>query len=315
MDIEILLWFQSFRELTSTWLSSFFSFITTIAVDYYILVPLLIMFWTIDKKKGSKMLLTWGTCLGIGAFLKCTFCIYRPWVRDARINPPDSIKAGATGYSFPSGHSFSAGGFWNGLLVTYKKYKGLVVFSVLMVLVTMFSRLYFTVHTPQDVLVGVAISLVSAFGIARLYDWIEAKPNRDIIVLITVTILMIALLCYTYFKSYPMDYDANGVLLVDPKKLTVDGFKDPGRFYGIVLGWFIERRFIKFNVEGTAYQKVMRSLVGGILVVAWWTCVANPVGSLAGVGVVHFIMQATTPLIFMTVYPLIFTSLEARKSK
>ena len=311
MDIEILLWFQNFRELTSDWLSSFFNFFTTVAVDHFILASMLVIFWTVDKKRGLKILLTWGTSLCVGAFLKTVFCVYRPWIRDARITPPETVKAGATGYSFPSGHCFSAGGFWNGVLLTYRKYKAIVIFSVIMVLLTMISRLYFTVHTPQDVLAGGLISLLLAYLISKLYDWVEMKANRDIYVLVIATVLMIALLCYIGLKSYPMDY-VDGVLVVDPKKMTVDGFKDPGRFYGIVLGWFIERRFVKFRIEGTTAQKVIRSLVGGLLVVFWWNVVATPIGNAAGIGIVHFIMQATTPLICMTVYPWIFSRYEER---
>ena len=312
MDIEILLWFQSFREMTSAWLTSFFNFFTIVAVDYFLLVPMLILFWTVDKKRGAKILLTWGTALGVGAFLKATFCVYRPWVRDSRITPSADIMAGATGYSFPSGHSFSSGGFWNGVLFAYKKHKAIVIVSVTMVLLTMLSRLYFTVHTPQDVLAGGLLSLLLAFLIPRLYDWIERKANRDICILVIATVLIVALLCYLGLKSYPMDY-VDGVLLVDPKKMTVDGFKDPGRFYGIILGWFIERRFVKFKTDGTSAQKVTRALVGGLLVVFWWNVIANPVGSAVGIGVVHFIMQATTPLIFMTVYPWIFNRIEERE--
>ena len=50
-----------------------------------------------------------------------------------------------------------------------------------------------------------------------------------------VSVLLVAL------KKYPMDY-VDGELLVDPKKMTVDGFKDPGTCFGMILGWFIERR-------------------------------------------------------------------------
>ncbi len=309
MDISILLFLQTFREATGTFLTDFFSFITTIAVEYYVLVPMLILFWTVDKKKAGKILLTWGTARGIGAFLKATFCVYRPWIRDSRIQPPADIMKGATGYSFPSGHSFSAGGFWNGLAISYRKYRGIIIFSVCIVLLTMFSRIYFGVHTPQDVLVGGLVSLVCAVGISRLYDYIEQNPDRDWMVLAAVTVLTVLLLFYIGNKEYPMDY-VDGQLLVDPKKMTVDGFKDPGRMYGIVLGWFVERRFVKFKVDGTTYQKVMRALVGVVLTVFWWTVIAGPVGKAAGVGLVHFVMQATTPFVFMVIYPMIFTRME-----
>ena len=175
----------------------------------------------------------------------------------------------------------------------------------------MISRLYFTVHTPQDVLVGALGTLVLAFAISKLCDWVDKKDNRDIIVLAAATVLVIALLCYVALKTYPEDY-VDGQLLVDPAKMAVDSFKDPGRFYGIILGWFIERRFIKFRTEGTISQKVMRALIGGLLVVLWWNAVATPIGKAAGIGIVHFVTQASTPCIFMTVYPLIFNKIEDR---
>lgn len=314
MDIQILLWLQGLREATGSFLGAFLTFITTISVDYFIMVPVLILFWSVNKKNGARVLLTWGTSLGLGALLKTIFCVYRPWVRDARIQPPANVKAGATGYSFPSGHSFSMGGLWNGLAMCYRKYKPMVVFAVIMVLTVMFSRIYFGVHTPQDVLVGAGISVLSAFVINWLCDWVDKKNGRDTIVMIVITALIVALLFYLRFKAYPMDY-VDGVLLVDPKKMTVDGFKDPGRFFGIVLGWYIERKWIKFDVSGTTMQKVMRALAGGLLAIFWWTAVATPIGNLIGTGVGHFFTQASTPALFMTVYPMIFKRIERRRAR
>lgn len=311
MDIQYLLFLQNLREATAGFLNDFFSFITTIAVDYYILLPMMILFWTVDKRKASRILITWGTSLTVGAFLKATFCVYRPWIRDPRVLPPQDIMNGATGYSFPSGHSFSAGGFWNGLAICYKENKALVVFCATMVLFTMFSRNYFGVHTPQDVLVGGCVSLICAFGISKLLDHMDEHPEKDWMLVAAVTLLMVALLFYIKNKSYPEDY-VNGVLLVDPKKMTVDGFKDPARLYGIILGWFIERRWIRFDVNGTVQQRIMRSLVGALLVLFWWVAVVNPVGKMLNIGLAHFVLQATVPLLFMTVYPLVFKAIEGR---
>lgn len=84
------------------------------ADDYYVIIPALIIFWSIDKNKGANILMTWGASLAIGAFLKAIFCVYRPWIRDSRIKPAQEVLSGATGYSFPSGHSFSSGGSGTG---------------------------------------------------------------------------------------------------------------------------------------------------------------------------------------------------------
>ena len=313
MDIQYLLFLQTIRNSVGDVFNSFCIFITTIAVDYYILVPALIIFWTVDKKKGSKILLSWGTSLAAGSFLKATFCTYRPWIRDSRVRPAEEVLSGATGYSFPSGHSFSAGGFWNSLALCYRKYKSIVYFSIIMLLLTMFSRNYLGVHTPQDVVVGALVSFVCAFAMVKVCDYIEMHPEKDWIVFLVVTIVTIALLCYIGLKSYPKDY-LDGVLLVDPKKMTIDGFKDPGRFYGLFLGWFLERKFIRFSTEGSASQKVSRALIGGLLVVFWWTAVAGPVGKMLGTNWGYFLTQASTPLLFMTIYPLLFSKLERKKA-
>lgn len=314
MDIQYLLFLQNFRSVVGDIFNNFCIFITTIAVDYYVLIPALIIFWTVDKKKGSKVLLSWGTSLGIGSFLKATFCVYRPWIRDSRVHPAEEVLAGATGYSFPSGHSFSAGGFWNSIALCYKKYKSIVVFSVIMVLLTMFSRNYLGVHTPQDVIVGALVSLLCAFSMIKLCDYIEENPDKDWIVLLIATLIAILLLCYIGLKSYPKDY-VDGVLIVDPKKMTVDGFKDPGRFYGIFLGWFIERRFIHFSTDLCPSQKVSRALIGGLLVAFWWTAVAGPIGKMLDTGWGYFLTQASTPLLFMTLYPYLADKLQCKPNK
>lgn len=314
MDIQYLLFLQNIRNAVGDVFNSFCIFITTIAVDYYMLVPALILFWTVDKKKGSKILLSWGTSLGIGAFLKATFCVYRPWIRDSRVHPAEEVLSGATGYSFPSGHSFSAGGFWNSLALCYKKYKGIVCFSILMVLLTMFSRNYLGVHTPQDVIVGGLVSLICAFIVIKVCDYIEKNPKKDWIVLLIVTIVTATLLCYIGLKQYPEDY-VDGVLLVDPKKMTVDGFKDPGRFFGIFLGWFLERRFVKFSTEVSISDKVTRALVGGLLVVFWWTAVASPVGKMIGTNWGYFLTQASTPIVFMVIFPALCFKKERKETQ
>lgn len=306
MDIQILLALQNFRSATGGFLNSFFVFITNIAVDYYIILPAFIIFWAVDKKKGLRILTTWGTALYIGPFLKATFCVYRPWVRSADITPVPEAMAGATGYSFPSGHSTSSSGFYSGLYLAFKKYKAICVFAVTMVLLTMFSRIYVGVHTPQDVIIGGLVGVVAALIVSKVILFVEKNPDKDWVVLLISTVLVIALLLYTYFKKYPMDY-VDGELLVDPSKMTIDGFKDPGRFFGIVLGWFLERRFVKFDVSGTIYEKVTRCLFGGLLYIFVWTAICDPIGKAIGFGPVHFVLQTGIQVLFMTLYPYLAT--------
>ena len=314
MDIQILLLLQQFREAIGGCLNSFFAFLTTIAVDYYIMLPGLILFWAFDKHSGIMGLGSYGAaCYGVSA-LKSTFCVYRPWVRSSLIKPLPEVMSGATGYSFPSGHSASVSGMYGGLIVAYRKYKGLCVLLGFMIAMTMFSRVYVGVHTPQDILAGLLVGTVGTALVVLANRFVQRHPKLDWIIVLIVTVLCAILLPYMYFKNYPMDY-VDGKLLVDPTKMTVGGFKDPGRLFGVVLGWFIERRFIRFDTNGTPYQKLMRCLVGALLFIGYWNIVMEPLGKAIGIGIVHFFLQASAPLLFMTVYPLLFRCVEKRTKK
>lgn len=308
MDIQLLLILQNFRESAGGCLDSFFAFITTVSVDYYIFIPSLIIFWVVDKKKGLYALASYGlACFG-NAALKATFCVYRPWIRNPEIRPLESVMSGATGYSFPSGHSSSVGGFYGGLIAAYRKNKPLCILFAVMIMLTMFSRLYVGVHTPQDVFAGAAIGILAAVIVVLTDRFLEKHPNKDWCILLAAAVMSAVLLPYLYFKNYPMDY-VNGELLVDPVKMTVGGFKDPGRFFGVVLGWFVEKRFIRFEIKGSRVRKAVCCFLGGLLFVFYWTVVMEPIGNAINFGPVHFFLQASAPFLFMTVYPWIFSKI------
>lgn len=314
MDIQFLLFLQNIREALGSSLNAFFAFITTISVDYYMVVPALILFWAIDKKKGTRVLFGYGTSILLNSILKATFCVYRPWIRSDKLKPLPEVMSGATGYSFPSGHASSVSGFYGGLISVYRKNRSWCVFFAVMVLLTMFSRTYVGVHTPQDVLVGAMVGTVAVLIVCKVSDMVEKNPKADVWVLAAAAVFCVLTLVYFYYKPYPMDY-VDGELLVDPKKMTVDGFKDPGIFFGMVVGWFVERRFIRFDIDGTKEQKVLRCLVGALLYIFCMTAIADPIGKAAGVGVVYFVVKGVVPFLFMTLYPFVFKKIEGRKVK
>ena len=312
MDIQILLALQTLRQSIGGCLNDFFAFLTMIAVDYYIMLPGLILFWAVNKRAGLIGLGSYGAaCYGVSA-LKSTFCVYRPWIRSSLIEPLPEAMSGASGYSFPSGHSASVSGMYGGLIAAYRKHKGLCILLGTMIVLTMFSRLYVGVHTPQDVLAGLLVGVVGTALVFLAERFVQRHPKFDWMVVAVVAALCAALLPYMYFKDYPMDY-VDGKLLVDPVKMTVGGFKDPGRFFGVVVGWFVERRWIRFEIKGTTASKVFCSFLGALLFVFYWTVIMEPLGNAIGIGLAHFFLQASAPFLFMTVYPWAFVKLSGVK--
>lgn len=302
MDIEYLLLLQNLRGSLAGIFDSFFSFITNIAVDYYALAIPLIIFWAFDKRKGILSLLSIGVSDLLNALAKCTFCVYRPWIRDSRVKPLEAALPGATGYSFPSGHATCSGALYTSLIYNFKKNKGIVILSVLMIALTMFSRNYVGVHTPQDVLVGVLLGIISTFIAAFILNYVDKHKNGDVIILVLGILLTIAVIAYAQVKAYPVDY-VDGKIIVDPATMKINSFKGPGEFLGILFAWFIERRFIKFDTNGTTYQKVIRCLVGVLLLVFFYTTITS-IGKLININFVYTITSALTPIIMICIYPL-----------
>ena len=313
MDIQFLLFLQNLREATGGYLNNFFAFITTISVDQWVVVPSLIVFWVVDKRKGLIMLFSNAISRYFVGLTKTLACVYRPWINHPEIKPLEEVMAGATGYSFPSGHSVSSASFYGALIRIFRKNRGLCIFCGFMIFLTMFSRTFVGVHTPQDVIVGCVLGLLAAFLGEKLLNWIDAHPDKDWVVLVVTIIISVIVLIIIRYKQYPMDY-VNGELLVDPKKMTVDGFKDPGLGFGLIVGWFLERRFVNFSTEGTVEQKLLRSMVGALAYTFILTAIVNPLGKSIGIGVVHFALQASESILFMTVYPIIFTAVEKSMS-
>lgn len=121
-----------------------------------------------------------------------------------------------------------------------------------------FTRCYFGVHYLSDVIGAFIISLIILFLVGKLFDKLEDNPNFDLIIAGAGILLSILLLVYATFKSYPMDYDSAGKLIVDPAKMVVDAYKDVGFSIGILVPWVIERRFIKFSSDGPLDCKFLR---------------------------------------------------------
>ena len=78
------------------------------------LLIMAIIYWCVSKAFGTYLLMGWSANRIVNGFLKVTACVYRPWIRDARIVPYGDSMQTATGYSFPSGHSMNGASLFEG---------------------------------------------------------------------------------------------------------------------------------------------------------------------------------------------------------
>ncbi len=265
MDINYLLFLQNLREATGNIFTPLMEYITKLGETSVLMFVIGIIYWCFDKKKGVFLMFTLYANRVINGFIKITACVYRPWIKDPRITPVPEAQADATGYSFPSGHTGNAVSIWGGCaLDTGGKaavHKVIKAILIILVLLIAFSRNYLGVHTPQDVVVALVIGTAVLFAMAKLMPLIEERPNGDIWALSTGLAVCVILILYAALKSYPVDYAQDGSVIVEGSKMAVDSFKTAGGAMGMLVGWFIEKRFIKFSTDIGNKERIVRALI------------------------------------------------------
>ncbi len=309
MDIDILLWFQEIRNLLGTAGELAVHYLSDLLIVSALIVPF-VLYWCRDKEEGRDLLLALGISMYLNQFLKVTFSVYRPWIRDARIQPSAHAKASATGYSFPSAHTELTSTVYGGIAIRHKDNRKIVRLCVLLYLVTGLSRLLLGVHTPQDVLVALLVSMFSLAAAGRVDRFMEqSERNRWIVSGITV-VLTLAGILYALLKQYPMDYN-NGVLIVDPESMIVDAMLCISVYAGLVIGSVLEQKYLTFSTEGTPAEKTIRFIVGALGI---GVCVIiHKILRISGVPVwVWGLVRGLSASMFaMYLYPLLFTKVHA----
>lgn len=265
MDIKFLLELQEFRERTGGIFDAFFEGVSDFVIGSWVFLIIALVYWCIDKKSGTMIMMNVGVGNIVMQFFKNLFCVYRPWVREPRIKPVGDSILTATGYSFPSGHTQVATSEFGSFALWQKKRKWFIVLCIAVIAFVAFSRTYLGVHTPQDVIVGVALTSLVIWLDCKLLKWVDGGDKRDVLVFVTAMVLCAIYLLFITYKSYPVEYTADGMLLADPIEMIAEGYSAASCAIGFFVGWFIERRFINFEPPKGLKNKIICFLIGAVL--------------------------------------------------
>ena len=258
--MQLLYFFESIRNPV---LDALFSLITHLGEETVFLVMLLILFWCVDKRAGYLVSIVGFSGIFINQCLKMTFRVPRPWDLDPNFTIVESARAAATGYSFPSGHTQNAVGAFGALGLWYHKQPWVKYLCLFAVVAVPISRMYLGVHTPADVGVSFIIAILLAIGGYYLMRKMDIYSHNMGWVVLAVVALGVAGILYISLFPYPSDVDMDHV-----EHSITNAWKLGGAALGMVVGWWIDRKYLRYQTKAVWYAQILKAVGGAIIVFA-----------------------------------------------
>lgn len=250
------------EQLRTPFWDRFFSIATYLGSELVFMVLAVALYWCASKSQGLYLMTVgyFGTVFNQALKLACR--VPRPWVRDPSFSIVESARAGATGYSFPSGHTQNAAGTFGSLAMSSRR-KWLRVLLVLLALLTGFSRMYLGVHTPWDVGVSLMLAVVLVLVLHPVFRDLDARPKRFYLVLAVMLLCGVGYIFYAAYWPFPLD--------MDPVNYT-DGlsnaYKLVGALTGLAAGYAIDLNWIHFRTQAPLAGQICKCVLGLALVLA-----------------------------------------------
>ena len=238
LDLNIIKGLQTITNPVFDWL---FYILTYIGDQYFFIILAVIIYWTINKKFAHRFALMYMIASLFSFILKNVFKRARPYEEIGVTVPFDYYTSG---YSMPSGHATAAGVLgYVGLKVGKQSGKKWISYVAIAVMIIVpFTRMYLGQHYLSDVLVGLAVGLGFAYLIDKLIDLMGDKEEWWTFVLLPIVPVVMIL--------FP-DHDL---------------FVAAGAYVGFAVGYFVEKRYVKFDVKASFWIQVIK-VVSGIIVV------------------------------------------------
>ncbi len=251
--MDVLRYLESIRTPAAT---AAMSAVTHFGDEAFFLLFALTVFWCISKRGGYYILAVGFLGTILNQFLKLWFRVPRPWVLDPEFTVVESARAGAAGYSFPSGHTQNAVGTMAcAAFLTRKKWIRAAA-AALMFLVP-FSRMYLGCHTPADVGVSFVLALFLAMALYPVIKDTEENAWRMRAVLVFALICAAGYRAFAAFYPFPADTDGDCLRegIANARSLLACGA-------GLLAAKILDDRYIRFQTEAVWWAQILKVVSG-----------------------------------------------------
>lgn len=230
------------QQIQGPVLDNIFQVITFMGEKEFYLFLLPLLFWCVDFGLGVRLavLFLLSSCLNVG--LKDLWRQPRPF----DLNPSVGLSF-AEGYGLPSGHAQSAVVIW-GSIAAWLRNGWFWGIAIGLMVLTGFSRIYLGVHFPIDVFAGWAIGAL----LLALYLALQSRAERWLVGLSVGRGILLAM-------AVPLV-----LLLIHPVKDTTTAMAG---LSGMGMGLALKHRYLPFDARGSWWQRTLRFLIGGVVVV------------------------------------------------
>lgn len=272
--------------------------ITYLGDEIAFLVVALILVWCADKRTGYYILSVGFLGTIASQFMKLCFRIPRPWVLDENFTILEQAREGASGYSFPSGHSQSSVGTFGSIAYTTKN-KILRWVCIAVCILVPFSRMYVGVHTPLDVIVGAALALVFIFALKPII--LGKNKNALPIFMGAMVLIAVAYLCFVELYPFPADIDPHNMASGRKNAYTL-----LGSLLGLIVVYIVDEKWLHFPTKAVWWAQVIKVALGLVIALAVKEGLRVPVEGLLGASAGRAVRYFLLVVVAGCVWPLTF---------